>query len=65
MNPRTFTRELALTMLARDGKAAIWNLHEVATAVYRQGHKSVAATLIEVADFAEREWLSRGQPLAG
>jgi DNA invertase Pin-like site-specific DNA recombinase len=34
---------LALTMLARDGIAAIWLLHLSAARVYREGHKAAAA----------------------
>ena len=51
---------LALKMLARDGIAAIWVLHLSAARAYREGRKAAAATIIEIADAAEREWLRRG-----
>jgi hypothetical protein len=47
----------ALTLLDRDGIAAIWMLYLSAAGAYRAGHKSVAAGIIDIADAAEREWL--------
>jgi hypothetical protein len=61
---RTGTENLALTMMARDGIAAIWALHLAAAGTYRDGHKGMAATIIEIADAAEREWFRRAQPLS-
>lgn len=49
-------------MLAREGIAAIWTLHLAAARAYRDGHKAMAATIIEIADAAEREWLRRLKP---
>jgi len=46
-----------LSLLARDGIAAIWGLHLSAALAYRDGRKAVAAGVIEIADAAEREWL--------
>jgi hypothetical protein len=60
---RTRTENLALTMLARDGITAIWTLHLAAARAYRHGNKGMAATIIEIADAAEREWLLRAKPL--
>jgi hypothetical protein len=60
---RTRAENLALTMLARDGIAAIWLLHLSAARVYREGHKAAAAGIIEIAEAAEREWLRRGETL--
>jgi hypothetical protein len=60
---RTRTENLALTMLARDGIAAIWTLHLAASDAYRDGHKAVAVPIIEIADAAECEWLRRTNPL--
>jgi aspartate aminotransferase-like enzyme len=54
---RTRAENLALTMLARDGIAAIWQLHRAAARAHRDGHKAAAASVIEIADAAEREWL--------
>jgi len=61
---RTWTENLALTMLAREGIAAIWQLHLSAARAYRDGHRAAAATIIEIADAAEREWV-RGNGRAG
>jgi hypothetical protein len=61
---RTRTENLALTMLARDGIAAIWTLHLAAARAYRDGHKSAAVAIIEIADAAERQWLLRAYPLS-
>lgn len=60
---RTRTENLALRMLARDGIAAIWTLHLAAARAYRDGNKAMAATILEIADAAEREWLRRSNPL--
>jgi hypothetical protein len=58
MDPyRTPAEVIALTLLARDGIAAIWGLHLSAAGAYRDGNKSVAIGIIEIADAAEREWL--------
>jgi hypothetical protein len=54
---RTPAEIIALTILARDGVSAIWALHLSAAGAYRDGHKSVAAGIIDIADAAEREWL--------
>ena len=50
-------------MLARDGIAAIWTLHLAAARADRDGNKGMAATIIEIADAAEREWLRCAKPL--
>jgi hypothetical protein len=47
---RTWTENLALTMLARDEIAAIWQLRLSAARAYRNGHRAAAATMIEIAD---------------
>jgi hypothetical protein len=57
---RTPAEIIALTILTRDGVAAIWGLHLSAAGAYRDGNKAVAAGIIEIADAAESEWL-RGQ----
>jgi hypothetical protein len=57
---RTRAENLALTLLARDGIAAIWVLHLAAARADRQGHKAMAAGIVEIAEAAEREWLRRG-----
>ena len=60
---RTRTENLALTMLARDGIAAVWVLHLAAAKAYLDGNKGMAATILEIADAAESEWLRRAKPL--
>ena len=54
---RALTKELALSLLAVDGSAAIWLIHLTAAKAYRQGHPRAAQILIEIADVAEQEWL--------
>ena len=53
---RTRLENLALTMIERDGIAVIWELHLIAAKADREGSKASAATIIEIADAAEREW---------
>jgi hypothetical protein len=61
---RTWTENLALTMLARDEIAAIWQLRLSAARAYRDEHRAAAAAMIEIADAAEREWV-RGNGRTG
>jgi hypothetical protein len=49
----TRTENLALTMIVRDGIAAIWELHLAAANAYNQGYKAAAAAIIDIADAAE------------
>jgi len=60
---RTRAENLALSMLAREGIAAIWTLHLAAAKAYGDGYKAAAVSIIEIADAAEREWLYRANPL--
>ena len=53
------TKGIALRMLARDGIAAIWKLQVAAAIAHRTGSPGVAASIIEIADAAEGEWLRR------
>ena len=59
---RTRTESVALSMLARENIAAIWTLHLAAAKAYRDGHMVAAASIIEIADAAESEWLRRAKP---
>jgi len=45
----------ASTLLDRDGIAAIWHLQVAAAAVYRTGDPIAAASILEIAEAAERE----------
>jgi hypothetical protein len=56
-DPVSFTLQLAAQMLARHGKAAIWQLHVAAAARYRDGDLGAAETLIEAAEIVEGLWL--------
>lgn len=54
---RTLNEELALSMLAREGIAAIWQLHIAAADADRTGHPAAAASILEIAEAAEEAWL--------
>ena len=56
---RTLTEKLAVTMLARDGIAIIWQLHTDAARAYRTGHPEAAAALLEIAEAAEEAYRSK------
>jgi len=51
------TEKLALSMLARDGIAAIWQLHEAAADAYRNGYHRAADAVLQIAEAAEQAWL--------
>ena len=51
---RTRVENIALTMIARDGIAVIWELHLIAAKAYREEDRAAAAAIIEIADAAER-----------
>jgi len=61
---QTVIERIALRMLARDGVATIWQLQVAAGIAYRSGNPGPAASIIEIAEAAERERLSRGNVLA-
>ena len=54
---RTMTEKLALTILARDGIAAIWHLHLASAEAHRSGYPSAATSIIEIAEAAEEAWM--------
>ena len=54
---RTRAENLALTLLARDGIAAIWQLNLQAAEAHRMGYPCSAASILEVAEAAEEAWL--------
>jgi len=60
MTRRPFAETLASRLLARDGMAAIWNLHVAAAAEHRNGRLEAAAALVVLADTVEHEWLREG-----
>ena len=48
---------IASRMLAQSGIAAIWKLHVAAAIAYRTGNLPAAASIMELADAVEREWM--------
>jgi hypothetical protein len=57
--PRAASRQIALTLLACNGIAAIWDLHIAAADAYAVGKREMAECFIEIAEAAEREWFTR------
>jgi hypothetical protein len=49
----TLTEKLALSVLAREGIGAIWQLQLAAADAHRTGRPNVAAAILEIADAAE------------
>jgi hypothetical protein len=60
---RESSERLASRMLAHTGVQAIWDMHVAASAAYGLGRADVVASLIEIAEAAEREWMSRAVQL--
>ena len=54
---RTMAEKLACDMLARDGVTAIWDLHLAALTAKDAGKLELTASLVEIAEAAERLWL--------
>jgi hypothetical protein len=52
----TLTEKLALSILAREGIGAIWQLNEVAAEAHRTGHPLAVASIAEIAEAAEEAW---------
>ena len=63
MSQQSLTEKLAVSILAREGVAAIWELHVAAAEVHRTGHRKAAAAIVEIAEAAENKWLSARNPL--
>jgi hypothetical protein len=55
----TLAEKIANSLLCREGVGIIWKLHEDAATVYRVGNIVAAASFLEIADAAEREWQRR------
>jgi hypothetical protein len=53
----SISETLALTLLARDGIAAIWQLNVAAAEAHRNGYHRAAHTVLEIAEAAEQAWL--------
>jgi len=56
---RTLAEKLACDFLARDGVATIWDHHLAAAAAKGAGKLDIAASPIEIAEAAERLWVTR------
>jgi len=54
---RTLTNQLALSMLASDGIAAIWRLHMAAADAHQTGNPAAADALQDIVEAAEEAWL--------
>ena len=59
MLTETTADKLASRMLAHNGIAAIWDSHVAAAAAHGLGKHDMAASLIEIAEAAERLWAAR------
>jgi hypothetical protein len=59
MRYQTLADKVANSLLLQAGIAIIWKLHEDAATLHRVGNLVGAASLLEVADAAEREWQRR------
>ena len=55
---RTAVEAIALSILTPNGIAAIWELEKAAADAHRMGRITVAVTMLEIADAAERLWLA-------
>jgi hypothetical protein len=53
----SLTEKLALSILAREGLAAIWQLHMAAADAHQSGHLAAADAILEIAEAAEAAWL--------
>lgn len=53
----TLANQLAHRMLADEGLQLIWKLHIDAATLHRVGNFTSAATFLEIADAADKEWL--------
>jgi hypothetical protein len=58
-------REDSLSILDREGAAAIWMLCVAAAEAHRTGHPGAAAAIQEIAETAEAAWLATAEGLKG
>jgi hypothetical protein len=57
--PLPYSEQVAANLLNRYGLAAIWQLHLAAANAYQKGNRLAALSILDIADAAERIWLSR------
>jgi len=62
--PRAASRQIALTLLACNGIAAIWDLHTAAADAHALGKREMAECFIAIAEAAEREWFTLCEAIA-
>jgi hypothetical protein len=53
---QNLTDKIALSILAHQGIAAIWQLHIAAADAHRTSHPRSAAAILEIAGAAEEAW---------
>ena len=53
----TLTDKLALSILSREGIAAIWQLHMAAADAHQTGYPHAAEAILDIAEAAEAAWL--------
>jgi len=61
MQRQTVAEKLARDLLASQGVGVIWKLHTDAGTLYRVGNPVAAASFVEIADAAEREYRRRSR----
>lgn len=59
MGTEPIADKMAATMLAHSGIAVIWDLYLAAAAAKAKGKLQMAASLVEIAEAAERLWVAR------
>jgi hypothetical protein len=65
VSQHSVTERLAASILAREGIAAIWELHVAAAEAHRTGHPRAAAAILEIAEMAEKAWVSAADAVTG
>jgi len=60
---QTMAEKIAVSILTREGIAAIWRLHMAAADAHRSGHPRSAAAILEIAEAAEGAWMSARERL--
>jgi hypothetical protein len=61
----TLTERIALSILDREGVAAIWTWHVAAAEAHRTGHPRAAAAILEIAEATETTWMNATEGVIG
>jgi len=64
MQMPVLAEKIARGLLADHGVKVIWKLHADAATLERIGNQTAAESLLEIADAAEREWISLTRQIA-